>query len=77
MCAISSNSYHDVFVPFERRPLSPCLPFLRFAGPWLWHFENNTDDPLMGSDLVEVKALVRKMRFRLSVRLSPFLLDPG
>ncbi|KAF8126788.1 N2227-domain-containing protein [Boletus edulis] len=36
-------------------------------GPLLWHFENNsTNDPSIELDLEEVKALVRRMGFRLS-----------
>ncbi|KAF8546753.1 N2227-like protein, partial [Imleria badia] len=38
-------------------------------GPLLWHFENNnTNDPSIELDLEEVKALMRQMGFRLSVR---------
>ena len=51
--------------------LLTCLFLLvTFSGPLLWHFENNnTNDPSIELDLEEVKALVREMGFRLSVRL--------
>ena len=50
---------------------SPLLSFLHFtfAGP------NNINNPPIELDLEEVKALVREMGFRLSVRLF-FLLGP-
>ena len=50
-------------------------PLRALAGPLLWHFENNsTNDPSIELDLEEVKALVRQMGFRMSVRFLPF--DP-
>ena len=50
----------------------------RLPGPLLWHFENNnTNDPSIELDLEEVKALVRQMGFRLSVRLAVRLYGNG
>ena len=79
---LDQSRYVHLFLERERRFHSvrtpPLLSFLLFifAGPLLWHFENNnTNDPPIELDLEEVKALVRELSFRLSVRLF-FLLGP-
>jgi N2227-like protein len=49
-----------------------------FAGPLLWHFENNTtNDPSIELDLEEVKELARRIGFdiqvkRITVQLKAF-----
>ena len=58
VCVVRASSLLAFFLHFT------------FSGPLLWHFENNnTNDPSIELDLEEVKALVREMGFRLSVRL--------
>jgi carnosine N-methyltransferase len=38
------------------------------SGPLLWHWENNTtNDPSVELDLDEVKALVEKIGFKITV----------